>query len=119
LVVNTITKTLSATSSKSLLDRLYTFESSLQVDSGSSFLDPIFHLNRRVENFCILCVQAVLEMCLSSKPIRTYIFGLNGPTLVWAKYLDFYEEFIIRYIDESKRSYYSTVTSFDKTALGN
>jgi hypothetical protein len=48
LVINTITKTLSATSSKSLLDRLYSFESSLQIDSGSSFLDPIFHLNRRV-----------------------------------------------------------------------
>ena len=37
---------------------------------------------------------------------------------MFAKYLDFFDEFINRYIDESKRAYYSTVTSFNKTELG-
>ena len=40
------------------------------------------------------------------------MFGLGGPNLMFAKYLDFFDEFINRYIDES------TVTSFNKTELG-
>lgn len=37
---------------------------------------------------------------------------------MYARYIDFYLEFIDRYIDESKKSYYSTVTYFNKTELG-
>ncbi len=46
------------------------------------------------------------------------MFSLNGPNYLFGKYLDFFDEFINRYIDESKRAYYSTVTTFDKTGLG-
>lgn len=46
------------------------------------------------------------------------MFELNSPNYLFGKYLDFFDEFINRYINESKRAYYSTVTSFDKTGLG-
>jgi hypothetical protein len=94
-----MTKSLLALNSKNMEERIYYFESSLVVEQGASFLEPIYQLNKRVENFCILCVQGILEICLKSKPVRDYVFSLKGPTLMYARYIDFYLEFIDRYID--------------------
>jgi len=90
LNVSVITKNLNALTSKNFDERLHFFESSLQVEQGASFLDPIYQLNKRVENFCILCVKGILEICLSSKSVREYVLRLGAPTLVYARYLDFF-----------------------------
>lgn len=51
--------------------------------------------------------------------VRSYVWSLGPPNYLFARYVDFFEEFITRYIDEAKRIYgYSTSTSFNREDLG-
>jgi hypothetical protein len=51
--------------------------------------------------------------------VRDYIWSMGPPNYLFGKYVDFFEEFITRYIDESKRIYgYNTTTSFNREELG-
>lgn len=119
LALSTISKTLSAMNAYSLEDRLYEFHSGLALENGSSLLEPLFVNNKRTENFCIICLQELLKLCSDSAPLREYVWGLAAPNYLLAKYVDFFDEFITRYIDESKRIYgYSSTTSFNREELG-
>ena len=66
LNVSAISKTLSAMNSYSLEDRIYEFNSAINIESGSSLLEPLFVNNRRTENFCIISLQEVLKLGVES-----------------------------------------------------
>ena len=52
--------------------------------------------------------------------VRGYVWSLGPPNYLFGRYVDFFEEFITRYIDEARRIYgYSTSTSFNREELGN
>lgn len=120
LMVSTISKTLSAMNSYSLEDRIYEFPSGLHVESGTTLLEPIFTQNKRTENLCILCLQELLRLSTASRAVREYVWSLGPPNYVLARYVDFFEEFINRYLEEAKRMYgYSGAsTVFNKEELG-
>lgn len=51
--------------------------------------------------------------------VRMYVWSLGPPNYLLARYVDFFEEFINRYLDEAKRIYgYSASTGFSKEELG-
>ena len=99
LIVSTISKTLSAMNAYSLEDRIYEFNSAINLENGSSLLEPLFVNNRRTENFCIICLQELIKLCHDCEMVRNYVWSLGPPNYLFAKYTDFFEEFITRYID--------------------
>jgi hypothetical protein len=57
---------------------------------------------------------------VASKAVRDYVWGLGPPSFIHGKYVDFFEEFINRYLEEAKRMYgYSGAsTAFNKEEVG-
>jgi hypothetical protein len=48
---------------------------------------------------CILCLQELLKLCTAARAVRDYVWNLGPPNYVWARYVDFFEEFINRYLE--------------------
>ena len=63
LAVSSLSKKIIAMNSYSYDERIYNFDSSLQLESGASLLDPIFVYYKRIENYSFLCLRAVLKLC--------------------------------------------------------
>ena len=60
-----------------------------------------------------------MKLCFESQMVRAYVWSLGPPNYLLSKYVDFFEEFIHRYLDEAKRIYgYSGSTGFSKEELG-
>lgn len=56
-----------------------------------------------------------MKLCNASKYIRDYVWSLGPPSYLYGKYVDFFEEFIQRYMDESRRIYgYSSTSNFNR-----
>ena len=91
LTVSTVTKSLSAINGYTLEDRIYEFHSAINLESGSSLLEPLFVNNKRTENFCIICLQELLKLCSESDMVRNYVWSLGPPNYMLGKYADFFE----------------------------
>ena len=114
LAVSTVTKQIVALNSYSMEERIYNFDSTYSLEQASPLLDPIFQLHRKVENFSLLCLREVLKLCNLSAKIRNWIFTWSSPTLNMSHFVDFFQEFITRYIDDAKRSYNYHSMGFNK-----
>lgn len=91
LTISTISKTLSAMNAYSLEDRIYEFNSAIVLENGSSLLEPLFVNNKRTENFCIICLQELLKLCVQSSVVREYVWSMGPPNYLLGKYVDFLE----------------------------
>lgn len=93
------TKSLTAINGFSLDDRIHYFNSSLEIENGSSLLEPILVYYKRIETFSLLMVRELLRLCECSKKIRKYVFTLRSPTLTTSRYVDFLKGFIDKYYE--------------------
>lgn len=109
-----------AMNSYSLSERLHNYESSINVEGTTSLIEPILTYHNRIEAFALLCTKEALRLCDASKKIRTYIFNLESPTLLYAKFVDFLKAFIDKYNEDHKKSYglYSSSVGFNREEFG-
>ena len=70
LAVSSLSKKIIALNSFSLDERIYNFDSSIYLDSGTSLLDSLFSSYKRLENFSLLCLKEILRLCDASKLVR-------------------------------------------------
>lgn len=100
-------------------ERLFNYNSTLELENGASLLEPILVYYRRIETFSLLLVREVLRLCQNSQKLRKYIFTLEPPTLLVGRYVDFLRIFIDKYYEDQKRSYslYSSSSGFHKEEL--
>ena len=91
LVVSQISKTLSAMNSYSLEERLYDFNSAINIHSNSSLLEPLYAQNKKTQNYCTLILHELLKLCVESELVREYVWSLESPTYLLGKYVDFFE----------------------------
>lgn len=118
LAVSTISKQIIALNSYSMEERIYNFDSTYYLEAASPLLEPIYQYHRKVENFSIFCLREVFKLCKINEKIRNYIFEWKSPTLLMSRFVDFFEEFINRYIDDAKRHYNYHSMGFNKEEVG-
>jgi len=63
-------------------------------------------------------LQELLKLCNLSSFVRDYVWSLGPPSYLFGKYVDFFEEFIHRYIEESKRIFGYSSSNFNREELG-
>ena len=103
LAVSPASKQIVALNSYSLEERIYNFESTYHLEQASPLMEPIFQFHKKVENFSLLCLREVLKLCNLNTKIRNHIFSWSSPTLNMTRFVDFFEEFINRYIEDAKK----------------
>lgn len=62
----------------------------------------------------MMSLREVLKLCLESDTLLEYVYNLPSPSLVYSSLFDFYQIFIDRYVEDSKKSYSYNQQGFNK-----
>ena len=98
-------------------DLIYTYESPLPLESGStSLLNLTLQNRRKLENLCLACLRQILILCEINPRVFEYFISLPAPSYQYAKFTDWIRPFLDSFIADAKRYYYAGST---KEELGN
>lgn len=85
-------------------ERLYYFDSSLQMEQTTlSILENLYKNYDRTQICCSLILKTLLEMALSSNAVFEYLLSMPAPCLKFSRYIDFFGVFIQRFIEEANK----------------
>ena len=84
------TKKITGLNAYSFDERIYNYDSSINVEGGSSLLEKILIYYRKIQNFVMICLRKLLTLCSLNNNIRNYLFNLSSPVLTMSSYVDFF-----------------------------
>ena len=95
-------------------ERIYNFNSPLNVDGGCSLLEKLFDYHKKLQNYSMLSLKTILSLCNSDEYIRNYIYSLSSPCLTMSRYSNFFQRLIDKYLKDAQVSYSYYSHGFNK-----
>lgn len=85
-------------------ERLYYFDSSLQMEQTTvSLLESIYKNYDRTQICCSLILKCLLEMCIADDAVFDYLLSMPAPCLKFSRFIDFFGPFIQRFLEEANK----------------
>lgn len=88
-------------------DKTIIFPSILGVENSMSVLELMVYNISRVESVCLVCLKEILLLCTLQNEIFEYIFNLPTYCYLYAKFIDWFQPFLLKYQQEVSRSFFS------------